>query len=122
MFLTFTQNNSGGRYDVDHDAGISIEVIVEGLSRGDIYDRAETIGLYFDGCDTGRDCSCCGDRWYFDRTTPLDDVPSIGGVDVSAGVYVSPHSWQRDSGRPYAYIHYRDGRVVPVRLQTPVVP
>ena len=25
---------------------------------------AESIGIYFDGVSAGKDCACCGDRWY----------------------------------------------------------
>ena len=42
MFYTYRQNNSYGVFD----------------------EKAENIGLYFDGVEKGRDCPCCGDRWH----------------------------------------------------------
>jgi hypothetical protein len=60
MFYTFTQNNSGGYFKGPE------YVIVE----ADSASEANYIALnhtdspiYFNGCRTGNDCSCCGDRW-----------------------------------------------------------
>lgn len=118
MFYCFNQNNSGGRFRTDHARGISHYVIVEGESRDDIIERAKNIGLYFDGCRTGRDCSCCGDRWYepWEGTNDLSDVPSIYGVDVSSGVHkVNDEfgtAWITDG--PEGYIHYANNVIQPV--------
>lgn len=57
-FYTFRQNNSGGSFD--RQMGY---VIVEANSPNDANRRAEEFGVYFNGCDTDMDCSCCGDRW-----------------------------------------------------------
>jgi hypothetical protein len=77
-FYTFSQNNSGGSF-----TGPAAYVIVEALSPDDANNRAESAGLYFDGCDDGRDCSCCGDRWYRQfRADNGDDKPSIYGTPV----------------------------------------
>lgn len=115
MFYHFSQNNSGGRFVVDHRRGITAHVIVEGPSLKDITRRAEDIGLYWDGCDDGHDCPCCGDRW----SEPYgngDTVPSIYGQDVSNGVYYSDYPvWIKDG--PEGYIHYLDGRIVPVVVE-----
>ena len=64
MFYCFIQNNSGGHFDYDKVQGISHYVVIEGDSVEDIENKAENIGIYFDGCDKGFDCLCCGDRWY----------------------------------------------------------
>lgn len=63
-WYTFSQNNSGGGFDVDEDSGIGYAVIVEAESSGEASDRAEKIGLYFNGVEDGMDCECCGDRWH----------------------------------------------------------
>ena len=119
MFYHFSQNNSGGRFRVDHGRGLSHHVVVEGTDVRDITRRAEDIGLYWDGCRDDRDCSCCGDRWYRPASySTLDDTPSIYGEDVTAGVYVSDTKWIDDG--PEGYVHYMDGRVVPVILQKKV--
>ena len=63
MFFGFTQNNSGGWFEVDDSAGIGPEVWIESNNLDHAIRRALEIGLYFDGLQTGRDCSCCGARW-----------------------------------------------------------
>lgn len=60
----FRQNNSGGSFDHDAKSGIGIAVAIEAYTLAGAVDRAENIGLYFDGCSSGIDCSCCGDRWH----------------------------------------------------------
>ena len=59
MFFTFNQNNSGGRW-----IGPAKFVIIEAENAETANALAEVKGLYFDGCGTMQDCSCCGDRWY----------------------------------------------------------
>lgn len=59
----FSQNNSGGSFDEDHSKGIGTDLLIEAVDANHANSRAETIGIYFDGCASGRDCSCCGDRW-----------------------------------------------------------
>lgn len=59
-FYNFRQNNSGG---VHH--GPAVNVVIEASSPEEANRIAvERAGLYFDGCESGRDCRCCGDRWY----------------------------------------------------------
>ena len=118
MFYHFSQNNSGGSFIVDHRRGISVNVVVEGATVEEITERAKDIGLYFDGVDDGSDCECCGDRWY-EPWGEGDAAPSIYGQDVSEGTYTSEYTgWVKDG--PEGYVHYRDGRVVPIILQKKV--
>ena len=82
LFFTFNQNNSGGRFEVDLEKGISHYVIIEAVNAKQANSKAGDIGIYFEGCEGGLDCSCCGDRWY-----SLDDddgkkEPSIYGTNV----------------------------------------
>lgn len=58
-FYTFHQNNSGGVFE-----GPARNVIVEATSPEEANRIAQNHDVYFDGCDKGWDCSCCGDRWY----------------------------------------------------------
>jgi hypothetical protein len=51
----YHQNNSGGRFRPP-----AITVYVEAMSPSQADERAETLGLYFDGSG---DCKCCGSRW-----------------------------------------------------------
>ena len=63
MFYTYRHNNSVGFYSGPK------YVIVEANSA----EQADEIALngdviYFGGCSTGMDCSCCGDRWHSHST------------------------------------------------------
>jgi hypothetical protein len=61
MFYTFIKNNSAGSYDIED--GVDECVIIEADTAGEANDRAISVGIYFNGCEDGRDCDCCGDRW-----------------------------------------------------------
>lgn len=101
MFYTFRQNNSGGRFARDNN--VDMYVVVEGTDVSDVIERAENIGIYFDGCANFQDCECCGDRWYkpWDGTE-LDAVPSI---------YSEPIDEMRDTRTKgcNTVIHFADG-------------
>src|SRR6478736_3887571 len=62
MFYCFDQNNTGGDFTINDQ--FAEDVFSEATSEDDANDRAEAYGLYFDGCQDGYDCECCGDRWY----------------------------------------------------------
>lgn len=79
-WYTYSQNNSGGSFDHDEERGIGQYVIIEARDTSHADARAEEIGLYFDGCREGRDCSCCGDRWY--SAYDGDDRPEIYGKHI----------------------------------------
>ena len=116
-FFNYHQNNSGGGWNIDEAAGISVNVIIEAddATQADII--AQRIGIYFDGCDTGRDCSCCGDRWYSAYGNG-DPVPSLAGHEVKPGdpypAADDPRAgftkWTEE-GVPDGFIHFKDGRV-----------
>lgn len=57
----FDQTNSGGHFHEDDK--LCHKIYIEANSSEHACDIAESIGIYFDGCDLGIDCSCCGDRW-----------------------------------------------------------
>jgi hypothetical protein len=58
----YTQNNSGGHMVVDER--VSDYVLIQARNGAHADERAEEIGIYFNGVDDGMDCECCGDRWY----------------------------------------------------------
>jgi hypothetical protein len=60
-FYEYTQNNSGGRFEVDKK--ICHRVIIQAHNEEEARQKALELGIYFDGCSNGYDCSCCGDRW-----------------------------------------------------------
>lgn len=57
----FSQNNSGGV--MHEDESICNRLFIQAHSYNEARQKALSIGVYFDGCDNGIDCSCCGDRW-----------------------------------------------------------
>ena len=63
MWYEFSQNNSGGVFDIDDEKGIGPTVWIETDNAEHANKRALDIGLYFDGVAEGKDCGCCGDRW-----------------------------------------------------------
>ncbi|WDM16709.1 hypothetical protein J3S85_37725 [Streptomyces lavenduligriseus] len=116
MFFTFDQNNSGGVFDIDTAAGISAYVIVEADTAEEANERAESIGLYFDG---EGDCSCCGGRWSAQWSSDKgDEVPSIYGEPVQD--YDFRYRWM-DGDNPEAFVHFADGRVQGYGFDTKVL-
>lgn len=103
MFYTFVQNNSGGAYH--RDATVDEYVIIEGISIEQVTDRAQDIGVYFDGCDRGLDCECCGDRWH----VPFDDS-ELNPVPSTYGTPVEEIATKRTRGMN-VIIHFANGTV-----------
>lgn len=97
MFYAFRQNNSGGSFDIDLKSGITRYIIIEANSADHADDRAEEIGLYFNGCDKGWDCECCGDRWYRTYNSNATEQPALYGETV-----------EEKEGNDIA-VHYLDG-------------
>ena len=96
-FFTFSQNNSGGTFIVDQD--VDQYVIVQATCADDANSRAKEHGIYFNGCVSGMDCDCCGDRWSEQWDDDYgNDMPEIYGD--------SPEL----SGSP-TIIYYTDGKV-----------
>jgi len=117
-FFSFNQNNSGGGFDFNPKQGISHWVIIEAANATDANERAKGIGLYFDGCDKGLDCDCCGDRWYpqYDEKEGTAS-PEVYGEKVERlskfpDTKLS-HKWIKG---PEGYIHYLAGGVEPFWL------
>lgn len=95
-FYIFDQNNSGGRFGLP-----AMYVFVEADSAKAANDIAREKGLYFNGVSYGRDCECCGDRWYAcDESDACDDVIS----------YLSVYSRSFYEDVPYGMVYYADGR------------
>lgn len=101
MFFTFHQNNSGGRFQVDDK--VTEFVIIEANDANHANLIAESIGIYFDGCENGMDCSCCGDRWYPVSGYNGKYSPMI--YDKHPSEYKS--MWIR-KGYAYCYVYYLD--------------
>lgn len=119
-FYAFRQNNSFGKFDYHEDRGISVNVIVEADNTDDANDRAERIGLYFDG---GGDCPCCGNRWSEqyeyngkDGSTPYPAVyeeevkPGERYPFPADGEAYGPIKWTSEQQYD-GFIHYKNGKI-----------
>ena len=102
MFYTYYQNNSGGFFE--HGEDVTNFVIVEAGDNEAANEFAESIGIYFDGCDRRIDCTCCGDRWERQLQFDGEDEPLIYGENVATW-----NSWFKQPGQPYAYVYSKDG-------------
>jgi hypothetical protein len=109
MFYTYNQNNSGGSFDFNPGRGISHYVVVEADTAKEADERAEMIGLYFDG---DGDCSCCGDRWSaadsYWGADKGDEEPKI--YDEPVATFGVGNKWKWMDGAEI-FVHYADGRV-----------
>jgi hypothetical protein len=112
-FFHYRQNNSGGKFFTDPHSGIGVDVIIEANTADEADRRARGIGLYFDGCENGRDCSCCGDRWYRASKFDRSEVPSHYGVPIEEATQWTDWTPNEPSG----YIHYLNGSVEPFKLK-----
>lgn len=115
-FYQFRQNNSGGHFHFDESAGLTHFVIVQAYSPADANQRARSLGIYFDGCAKGLDCSCCGDRWneqYGGHGERGDVVPQVYGepVDLEKQVLWQEYSYQSMPDGKEIAIHYLDGSI-----------
>jgi hypothetical protein len=97
-WFTFHQNNSGGSYTINDD--VDVVVIIQAKNADDANDIAQCVaGIYFNGVEDGRDCECCGDRWYKTRDSEATDHPQIYGRIVDW----SPDSTSKDGCKIYPY-------------------
>lgn len=103
----YRQNNTGGSFSYDPQSGISVNVYVQARDPSEADFRAKEIGLYWDGCDSGQDCSCCGDRWYPQSYygTPVEDVPPPDKVWAPEFSYAS--KWIANGYE--TFVHNYDG-------------
>ena len=100
-FFHFSQNNSGGSFDINET--VAHHVIIEAHSATEANSIAVNIGIYFNGCDTGADCSCCGDRWY-ETYGAGNDTPLIYGKPPE-----THHEMFAKEGQPLCHVYYLDG-------------
>ena len=110
-FFHFSQNNSGGSFDIDET--LAHHVIIEAYDALDANTRAMGIGLYFNGCDSGRDCDCCGDRWSAQWSTDCgDDTPLIYGEPPE-----KCEDYFTGKGQPVCHVYRIDGSKTTYRKQ-----
>ena len=101
-FYHFRQNNSGGVFEANDT--VAHNVIIEAVCPEHANSLAKNIGLYFDGCESGMDCDCCGDRWYRADGDDATETPTI---------YREPIEKRREIfcrvGEPYCHVYYLNG-------------
>ncbi len=113
-YYHFNQNNSGGKFTIDDRTGIGPHVWIEAESKADAISRAEDLGIYFDGVDAGRDCHCCGDRWYAPWDNDGVDTPEITHP-TGKGIFREGSFGWHDT----IYIHHIDGTIERVKANPP---
>jgi hypothetical protein len=104
MFFTFNQNNSGGHFT--RNANVDHYVIIEATHWTDASQRAQNLGIYFDGVSKDLDCECCGDRW--NDSDWGTDVPSL----YSSPLTLTNISNTKNPREHTVVIHYLDGQVL----------
>lgn len=112
----FTQNNSGGGFDVD--GKVCHQLFIQAPDEATATEKAVSLGVYFNGCDDGTDCPCCGDRWY-----GCDEVKlpvqwrsefTLDTIEAYAQLLADRYGWTK----PDVRIFYADGNVVEIFTQT----
>lgn len=99
MFFLFSQNNSGG-YFVETDE-LCHRLFIEADSEQDAIDKAEDLGCYWNGVAKGKDCPCCGDRWYGCDEVKIS-IYRTNGCEVSVydGIYGDTvGEWEKRYGK-----------------------
>ena len=107
-FFDYHQNNTGGKFHFNDLAGITRLVVIEALNAIHANAIAESIGLYWNGCEAGRDCSCCGDRWHEASRGDGDPVPSEYGSSLH-NREPSRALFKGKQSKGEACVHYLDG-------------
>lgn len=111
-FFEFSQNNSGGSFN-----GFARSVFIQARNADEANERAEEVGLYFDGCESGIDCDCCGDRWsrvYDDDGVAEEDLRIYycgKMVSVSEFDVLTVEQDRRGDEIDLFRLYYADGRV-----------
>ena len=106
LYYTYSQNNSGGTYDVD--TRVTFHVIIQAFDSNQADARAEEIGIYFNGVSSGRDCGCCGDRWNFASHGTFK--PEIYGEDA----HTANNMWS-NPGDVFCRVYHLNGRVSEIK-------
>lgn len=100
-YFHFSQNNSGGSFDINEE--LAHHVIIQAHSASEANRLAKDVGIYFDGCESGADCDCCGDRWseVWDKG---DETPLIYGSDPA-----TYNDFFARPGQPVCHVYHLDG-------------
>lgn len=109
MFYTYRQNNSGGSFKITKK--IKHFVIIEADSAKEANEKAEHIGIYFDGVEKDIDCSCCGDRWNKVLEEDGTEKPEIYGEDASSYLAFRKQLFCGLSTKEKVIVYYKNGKI-----------
>ena len=101
-WFTYRQNNSFGYFQEP-----AHYVLIEAKNAEQADAIAVTLGLYFNGCETARDCPCCGDRWYPTAGKDGSEEPEIYGKSPRSREAYGYIIW---GDVPTVALYYLDGR------------
>ena len=111
-YFHFSQNNSGGSFHINES--VAHHVIIQAYDAKDANTIAQNIGIYFNGCETGADCDCCGDRWSEQWSNEQgDEKPLIYGEDP-----VTIEDMFTKPGQPVCHVYHLDGSKTTYRKPT----
>ncbi len=111
-WFEFTQNNTGGSFDVD--SKLCHRLFIQAEDEADAVRIAEEMGVYFDGVHLGHDCPCCGDRWYFPNELSFPIKYTKGVVFKTPEAYAQHLANEYGWTGPDSRIFYKAGRVVEI--------
>jgi hypothetical protein len=100
MFYKYNQNNSGGHFIINDE--VTKHVIIEADSAEEANQRAEKIGIYFNGVSCGQDCDCCGDRW--SSAWSIDGKPECTISTYCLSMCCST----KNTDKPHVYIYLKN--------------
>jgi len=116
----FSQNNSGGSFITD--SVLCHRLFIEAPNAATANAIAQSKGVYFDGCENGTDCPCCGDRWYEADEGDAIDLQSLSkSYDIrfpDVRAYAQHLANQYGWTKPDARILHHDGTVTEVFKST----
>ena len=107
-YFHYSQNNSGGSFDFSELDGITHHVVIQANDAEEADLLAVKKGLYFDGCEAGQDCECCGDRWCSMSFLERKGNPEPMVYDEPVTAFIGP-AWM-EAGKEIA-VHHADGRI-----------
>lgn len=99
-FYKFAQNNAGGKFK--YDENVARNVFIESENAQEANNKAEKIGIYFDGVLLGTECSYCEDRWC--RASEDDGMEFLEFDKYEL-------KWRTSDG-PIAVVHFEDGKKI----------
>lgn len=117
MFFTYRQNNSLGVFHADDKVAVYVIIEADGAKEAD--QRAQDwAGIYFNGCDSGDDCPCCGDRWSeaWDDNEGTEE-PTIYGEPAQEYLGENNLAFVRaGDDQRYALVYYAKDNGTPTRI------